>query len=72
MIYSLLLYTCLVSSGGHCRVHQVNLERMNLGACLKASQTEAAKYWEENLHTRFVVGSKCTDRPQRYLHANEA
>lgn len=58
--------------GGHCRAHVVNIERMNLGTCLMASQIEAAKYWNENLHTRLVVKSACTDRPDRLLHMNEA
>lgn len=81
MIFSLLLYSCLatVNADGiavplqqNCRVHQVNVERMGLGECSMAGPVESAKYWEENLHTRIVVRFACTDRPQRYLHANEA
>ncbi len=81
MIFSLLFYTCLAtvgadglghSTGKNCRVHQVNVERMPLGTCFMAGPIEAAKYWEDNLHTRVVVGWKCTDRPQKFLHANEA
>lgn len=81
MIYSLILYTCMatinpdgiaVGIDKHCRKHQVNIERMNLGECFMAAGVESAKYWEDNLHTRIVVGYKCTDRPQKYLHANEA
>lgn len=82
MIFSLLFYTCLAtvnpatgigeSTGKHCRIHQVNVERMGMGTCFMAAPIEAAKYWEDTKHTRVVVGWKCTDRPQKYLRSREA
>jgi hypothetical protein len=70
MIFSLLLYSCALS-GADCRVSQVNVERMSLSTCLMASQIEAARYISEHPN-RKVVGLRCSDRPQKFLHANEA
>jgi len=81
MIFSLVFYTCLAtigadgighSTGKNCRVHQVNVQRMGLGTCYMAGAIESAKYWDDQKHTRIVVGFKCSDRPQKFLHANEA
>lgn len=70
MIFSLLIYTCALS-GQDCRPVQINAERMSLGACMMASQIEAANYMKDH-PKRVFVGSKCTDRPQKYLRDREA
>lgn len=70
MIFSLLIFTCALS-GQDCRAVQVNAERMSLGSCLKASQIEAAKYMADHPKRRFV-GTKCSDRPQKFLRDREA
>lgn len=70
MIFSLILYTCALS-GQDCRATQVNVERMSLSACMMASQIEAARYISEHPKRR-IVGTRCTDRPARYLNEREA
>lgn len=70
MIFSLLIYTCALS-GQDCRPVQINAERMSLGACFMASQIEAARYMADHPRRKFMA-VRCTDRPERYLHAREA
>lgn len=70
MIFSLLIYTCAFS-GQDCRPVQINAERMSLGACFMASQIEAANYMRDHPKRKFIA-ARCTDRPQKFLKANEA
>lgn len=70
MIFSLLIYTCLLN-GKECRPHVENIERMSLMQCVVTGQQAMAIYDRDHPKRKSVM-YRCTDRPQKYIKANEA
>lgn len=68
-IFALILYTCL-ANGTACTKH-VEVDRLGMIECAIAGQQLAAKYVSEH-PKRVIKGLRCTDRPQLFIHTNEA